>query len=183
MKKKGLIIILAMLLALCIGAGATFAYLYVNTDPLVNTFTYGDINITLTETTGNSYKMIPGNEIPKDPTVTVEKGSEACWLFIKLEADNNPDTFLTYSLADGWTALDGPTGVYYREVADLTADSATDAVIPVLLNNKVTVKSDVLKTQLALLTDSTLPKLTFTAYAVQKANVDTAAAAWAIANP
>ena len=47
--KKGLILVIAMAMAFCIGIGATLAYLYVQTDPVVNTFVYGDINIRLDE--------------------------------------------------------------------------------------------------------------------------------------
>ena len=78
-----------------------------------NTFTVGDINIGLTETT-TDYKMVPGNTIAKDPTVTVKAESEACWLFVKVTESENLDTFITYAIAEGWTKLQD--GVYYREV-------------------------------------------------------------------
>ena len=52
----------------------------------------------------------------------------------------------------------------------------------VLANNQVTVKNTVTKEMMDDLTSSTLPTLTFTAYAVQKAGFTTAAAAWAEAS-
>lgn len=148
------------------------------TDPVKNTFTVGDINIDLTETTGETYKMVPGNTLGKDPKVTVKAGSEACWLFVKVDKSANFDTFMTYAIADGWTALSGVDGVYYREVP--AAD--TDTAYAVLKNNQVIVKEDVTKQQLQAVTGS-LPTMTFTAYAVQQDNIADAATAWAKITP
>lgn len=176
MKKKVLSIV-AVVLVLCCAIGGTLAWLTDKTDPVVNTFAVGDINIELKETTTN-YKMVPGNTISKDPKVTVQANSEACWLFVKVEKSSNFDSFMTYDMADGWTALPGVTGVYYREVAATTA--ATD--FSVLKDNSVLVKDSVTKADLNALTRDTFPTLTFTAYAVQKDNVATATDAWTKAN-
>ena len=81
------VLMLALVLVLGCAVGGTVAWLVAKTDPVVNTFTYGDINITLTETTGDDYKIIPGVDIGKDPKVTVKAGSEACWLFVKVEEE------------------------------------------------------------------------------------------------
>ena len=177
--KKGLLLVLALVLAIGLGIGATLAYLYTDTDPLVNTFEYGDVNIKLEETT-QTFKMIPGNDIAKDPIVTVEANSEACWLFVKVEESANFDDFMTYGIASGWIPYTGENGVYYREVAATTADTP----YPVLAgkdgftNGYVTVNSDVTKN---MFNDNfTAPTLTFTAYAVQKANVASATDAWAL---
>lgn len=176
------ILMLALVLVLGCAVGGTVAWLVAKTDPVVNTFTYGDINITLTETkpANQQAKIIPGVDIGKDPKVTVKAGSEACWLFVKVEEEG---TFVadkvTYSVADGWTQGDDtdiPANVYYREVGAVTAD--TDFYV--LNGNKVTVSNSLTKEDIANITQ---PKLTFTAYAVQKDGMDTAAAAWAAANP
>lgn len=172
MKKKVLSIV-AVVLVLCCAIGGTLAWLTDRTNPVVNTFTVGDINIELTETTTN-YKMVPGNTITKDPKVTVKANSEACWLFVKVEKSSNFDNFMTYEMADGWTALPGVAGVYYREVAVTT--TATE--LSVLKDNSVLVKDSVTKADLNALTRDTFPTLTFTAYAVQKDNVADAATAW-----
>ena len=84
------IAMLALVLVIGCAVGGTVAWLVSSTDPVVNTFTYGDINITLGETTGNDYKIIPGVNIDKNPKVTVKGGSEACWLFVKVEEENWP---------------------------------------------------------------------------------------------
>ena len=183
MKKRTLALLLALVLVIGVAAGGTVAWLTAKTDPVVNTFTYGDINITLTETTGNSYKIIPGVDIAKDPKVTVKAGSEACWLFVKVAEENWP-TFteadgttkkVNYAIADGWTKLED--GVYYREVAAVTADTS----FGVLNGDKVTVSENLTKTDISGI--ATQPKLTFTAYAVQKDGITNAADAWEKVTP
>lgn len=178
---KLVVAMLAVTLLIGCAIGGTVAWLTAKTDAVVNTFTYGDINITLAETTGENYKIIPGVDIAKDPKATVKGGSEDCWLFVKVEQQGTFVTGkVTYSIADGWTALDGQNGVYYREVPA----AATDTNFDVIKDNKIIVSSDLTKVEINGLTgaDKT-PTLTFTAYAVQKDAAQTAADAWAIANP
>ena len=177
MKKKLTVSLAVLALVACMAAGATLAWLTAKTSSVTNTFTYGDINIELKETTGESYKMVPGNKIAKDPKVTVKANSEACWLFVKVEKSDNFDKFMTYGIASGWTALDGVDGVYYREVTS----STTDTEYYVLSGNLVTVKDSVTKEDFAGL-KGTMPTLTFTAYACQKDNVSTATQAWNFVN-
>ena len=178
---KTFIAMLALVLVIGCAVGGTVAWLVSSTNAVVNTFTYGDINITLGETTGADYKIIPGVNIDKDPKVTVKKDSEACWLFVKVEEEG---TFVankvTYSIADGWTKGDGtniPANVYYRAVDAVTND--TD--FAVLKDNKIYVSEELSKSEIPSI--SAQPKLTFTAYAVQKEGSNTAAAAWAKVNP
>lgn len=180
---KLFVMMLALVLVFGCAVGGTIAWLTAKTDPVVNTFTYGDINIELTETkpANQQAKIIPGVDIEKDPKVTVKANSEACWLFVEVKEEG---TFVankvTYSVDDGWTKLTGVTGVdnvYYREVSAATADTEFD----ILTDNKVTISENLTKEDIKNLT-STQPKLTFTAYAVQKDGMDTAAAAWAAAN-
>ena len=183
---RGLVLVLALALIVGVAGGATFAWLTAKTDPVVNTFTYGDINITLAESTGSDYKIIPGVDIGKDPLVTVLAKSEACWLFVKVDEENWPTlTYVdgentvrkvNYDIADGWTKGDGtniPANVYYREVD--AKDAAQE--FPVLKDNKITV-SDTL-TKIEINSISTKPKLSITAYAIQKDGMGTAEKAWA----
>ena len=176
---KLVVAMLAVTLLIGCAIGGTVAWLTANTAPVVNTFTYGDINIELTETKpeNKQAKIIPGVDIEKDPKVTVKANSEACWLFVKVEESGKfVENKVTYSIADGWTALAGQTGVYYREVGAVTAD--TD--FAVLKDNKVIVSSDLTKTEINGLTEANkTPTLTFTAYAVQKDGINTVADAWA----
>ncbi|WP_195927286.1 hypothetical protein [Turicibacter sanguinis] len=187
---KSVMMSLAVALVIFSTIGSTVAWLITKTEPVKNTFTYGDINITLTETdTGdndgnsntNSYIMIPGKTIVKDPKVTVQKGSENSWLFVKVENSTEPafDNFMTYEIAEGWTALEGIENVYYREV-DKPIDA--DAEFSVIKDNIVTVKETVTKEDLNALTN--YPTLTITAYAVQRDHeidaIDTAVEAWTL---
>lgn len=173
MKKKALALVLALTLLVAGIVGGTLAWLTDQTAEVKNTFTVGDINIGLTETT-TDYKMVPGNTIAKDPTVTVKANSEACWLFVKVTESTDLKDFITYAIAEGWTALPGVDGVYYREVPA----SAADQTFSVLAGDAVTVKSDVTRTMLETAkTDA--PTLTFKAYAIQKDHFATADAAWA----
>lgn len=180
--KKALFIMLSAALIVCATVAGTLAWLTDTTDPVVNTFTVGDINIELKETTGETYKMVPGIELEKDPTVTVKAGSEACWLFVKVVKSGNFDDFMTFAIADGWTELTEGSGVYYRNVGDKSADGATDEPFPVISGNKVTVKNTVTKANLNGLTEATYPTLTLTAYAVQSAGFENVADAWAEAS-
>lgn len=185
---RGLVLVLALALIVGVAGGATFAWLTAKTAPVVNTFTYGDINIELAETTGDSYKIIPGVAIEKDPLVTVLAKSEACWLFVKVDEENWPElTYVnkdgkavrkvSYDIAGGWTKGDGtniPANVYYREVAA----NAADQEFPVLKDNKITVSNTLTKIDINEKLTGT-PKLSITAYAIQKDGMDTAAQAWA----
>ena len=187
-KKKGVstkvfLSLLALVLVAGCAVGGTIAWLTATTEPVVNTFTYGKIKIELTETTGAEYKIIPGVNISKDPKVTVKADSEACWLFVKVaEKGTFVTDKVTYSIAEGWTALDATNhpGVYYREVDAVTADMnfnvlAGDATYP---NGVVTVSENLTKAEVNSVA-ATQPTLTFTAYAVQKDGINTAAEAWA----
>lgn len=198
---KTVAILLALVLAIGCAVGGTLAWLISQTDPVVNTFTYGDIDIELYEheynasenalgtkkvTKVDNYKIIPGVDLPKDPKVTVTAGSEACWLFVKVKEENWP-TFtadntkkVSYSIANDWTQGDGtkiPTTVYYREVDATTADTS-DTSFDVLKDNQVTVSEDLTKGEVDQLKAKS-PTLTFTAYAVQKDGITTVAEAWA----
>ena len=182
MKKKGLAMVLALvLLAVCAVSG-TLAWLTAKSDTVVNTFTTSDIKVELTET-NETYKMVPGYDIHKDPKAKVLAGSEECYLFVKLDKSQNFDTFLTYEMAEGWTLVPSETNVYFRKV--LTADIGT--AYSVLANDQVTVKGEVTKAMMDGLTTETLPKLTVTAYASQllkNATTEfTAAEAWANVTP
>lgn len=172
------VLVMAVALTLIIGGiiGGSVAWLTATSNTVTNTFTVGDINIELKETTGESYTMVPGNEISKDPKVTVKKGSEACWLFVKIEEKNNVNNFVTYEIADGWTELTGVTGVYYRKVE--AAKEQNSSAFSILKGDKVTAKSTVTKEMYNNLTKDTYPKLLFTAYAIQSDNISEATTAW-----
>lgn len=99
MKKFRKALALTLCAAALVGASVmgTMAYLTDN-DTVTNTFTVGNVDITLDEAnvdgkdadgkdnssverdTANSYKLLPGGKYEKDPTVTVEAGSEKAYV-------------------------------------------------------------------------------------------------------
>ena len=195
MKKKIYIIIVSILSICSFLVGTSVAWLSSTTDTVVNTFTYGDINIKIEETDTqdndnneftNTYKMLPGNKITKDPKITVLANSEDSYLFIEIKESENFKNFMTYELVEGWTLVEGTENVYVKEVTK----SEQDQEFYVLKDNTVTVLESVTK---AMLNDldkdgqTNYPTLSFTAYAVQRDSkieaIDTAAEAWSIAKP
>lgn len=203
---RAFVALLALVLVIGCVAGGTIAWLISTPAPVVNTFTYGDINITLTETAGEqvsdnennrSFKIIPGMDISKDPKVTIEAGSEACWLFVKVIRENWPtEGYLTYGPATGWSEGDGkeiPANVYYRQVSASEAKTGAgyyvlagtaEGVNPAYPNGVIHVGDTLTKEMVnAAIKDQKYPQLIFTAYAVQSESVANAETAWTIANP
>lgn len=179
MKKKILVSVVATSLLIGSVFGGTLAYLMDTTDEVENVFTVGNIDITLEESQDLDLKMVPGNPITKDPKVTVEKDSEKCWLFVKVDKSSNLDTFIDYDINSAvWTRLQlaNDDEVYYRVVESSTSDQEFE----ILTNNMVTTRYTVEKADMdgLALTDAEQPSLTFTAYAIQYENFSTAADAW-----
>jgi len=190
LNKKSLALVLALVLMVGGVMGGTLAWLLDKTEPVTNTFTESDIDITLSETKpdNKTAKMIPGWSIEKDPKVKVEADSEDCWLFVKVTESTNPDldTYISYAIADGWE-------IYKQENSSITKVESiseldevilarkvykddTDKEFGILKDNKVTVKDTVTKELMNTITGEgeSKPTLTFQAYAVQlfKTNSD-----------
>lgn len=191
---KAFALLLALVLVLGSAIGGTLAWLADTTSPVVNTFTYGNIIIELIETTGKKYKILPGNDINKDPRVIVKAGSEACWLFVKVEengdfveVEENGQIInrVTWSIREEWTKLDGVEGVYYRQVPATSTDPVSFYILAgsqAYSNGVILVSEDLTKGEVNAVTNP--PSLTFTAYAVQRdENIDTVEKAWAQVSP
>lgn len=121
-KTKALAMALCAVLLVVTTVFATMAYL-TSTDEVVNTFTVGKVSIKLDETDvnlygvkdgetrvkSNEYKLIPGHEYVKDPTVHVEAGSEESYIrmivtitdFADVKAAFGDD-FLPQNFVKGW---------------------------------------------------------------------------------
>ena len=190
--KKTLITVLVTVLVCCTAFGATYAWLMDKTTTITNTFTFGDVSITLEETKGEgndtakTFKMVPGATIDKDPKVSVVADSEACWLFVKIDEANNTFViegstvkFINYTVESAWTEVEAGTGVYYIKVdADTAKAGKTYSVLTddvVTVNDKATVAD-------FTTAGTNYPQITFTAYAVQADGFSAAAAAWAQAS-
>lgn len=194
---KKMIAVLSVILIVLVGAAGTLTYLQVKTNDVVNTFAPSNIGLTLVESP-NTYKMVPGVDIAKDPKVTVTSDID-CYVFVKVVESSNVDTFLSYTVdTNVWTPLVDANGVkvdgvYYCAV---TAAEATDGKEFFVLTGKgtaelkngfVTVSAEVTKDQMNALykadgsvNTAAQPKLTFTAYAIQQAGFEgNPAGAWA----
>ena len=145
MKKKTLAILLSCAMLIGATVGGAIAWLTDTTEEVVNTFTVGNIEIELKETDTNKvdginkkdYDFVPGDTLLKDPTVTVKKESEECWLFVKVTVANNvctdtsvepdivADPVLTWGTAEGWKKYEPYTDItddgtyyFYRAVTE-----------------------------------------------------------------
>lgn len=166
--KKALAMLLALVLVIGCVVGGTLAWLTAESTEVKNTFSTSTIGVDLKETT-TEYKMIPGWDIAKDPKAWITDGSEAAYLFVKVEKSANFDTFMTYEIAEGWneltSAADENYKVYYREVA--STQVGKDNAFAILKDNKVTVKGETVTKEMMSAEDFAEPTLTFTAYAHQ----------------
>lgn len=100
--KKAMLMTLCAIILVVATVFGTMAYL-TSTDKVDNTFTVGNVKITLDEAkvdtdgspvTGaarvkeNSYKLMPGHTYTKDPTIHVDAASEDCFIRAKVTLTN-----------------------------------------------------------------------------------------------
>lgn len=189
MKIKSKALLAALCAVLLVGATmfGTLAWLADTTDTVVNTFTVGDIDISLEETPNTdtddddendtwTAQLIPSKVYAKDPVVTVEDTTLVdCYLFVKFEEPEDVEDCLDYTSnltsTNGWTLVEGTTDVWYREVK--TTDTTKEWHL--LKDDIVTVKSTLTKEDMP---DAAF-NLTYTAYAIQTEGFTTANLAWA----
>ena len=194
--KKAIVLVMCAALLVVGTVAGTMAYLTDKTATVTNTFTVGNIGITLTESNNLDLKMVPGKDLAKDPKVTVTSGSELCWVFVKIDTINDFETFMEYKVNttvdnnittpyNVWTKGDGtsiPENVYYR-IADATSADVSYYIlegkndVESLKNGYVLVKPTTTKGQMDAV-GVNKPAMSFTAYAVQKFGFDSASAAW-----
>lgn len=185
-RTKALLLVMSALLLIVSTVFATMAYLTSKTEKMTNTFSVGNVKITMDEADvdeygvpvspaardmTNSYKIIPGHTYVKDPTIHVDPNSEDCWLFVKLvnplEGIIASKTLTEQMEENGWAIVDATHNVW----AKTTKASANDNII---VFSGFTIKGDV---ALAASYDD----ITIQAYAVQADGFSTAALAWASA--
>lgn len=186
--KKAIIAALCAVMLVVGSVAGTMAYL-TSQDSVTNTFTVGNVAITLDELDtdndnktsdnvtinnevrdkANAYKLVPGNTYTKDPIVRVASGSEDCYLFVKvvneiIAIEDSSSTVTSQMDAKGWEAVEGQAGVYvYTQGATDPAIVHGNTNVPVF--NNFTISGDVNNTTLAGYNNKTI---TVTAYAVQK---------------
>lgn len=176
MMKKRLIWLIAAALVLAVGIGSTVAYLIASSNTLENTFTVGNVGLTLHETTGTRYKLAPGVTLAKDPRITVQAGSDACYVFVQVQSSNQFDAYCAFEMQGQWLPLEGHNGIYYQTVDK----SLQPTVLGILEGDCITVHPTLTEQQLEAISE--YPTLKFTAYAVQQSGFATAAQAWQVFN-
>lgn len=183
MKKKIIAIAAAVAILAVAIVGGTLAWL-TSTDTVTNTFTVGNVDITLLEhevdtTTGkkitnagwvssNSYHIVPGDTLDKDPTVTVKANSEPCYVYVYI--DNQLGTAASFTVDPAWEAVTGKSGLYqYKNGASyIVAASASNNALPAVFST-VTIEGSTLdNSELAALGSM---KIIVKAYAIQSDNV------------
>ena len=129
---------LALVMVAGISVAGTLAYL-TSTDSVKNTFTVGNVGITLDELNvdgknadgeanadmarddANAYHLFPGENYVKDPTIHVTEGSEESWVFVKVEnglgtaevaGNTTGKTIADQMTANGWVPA-GVDNVYF----------------------------------------------------------------------
>lgn len=219
MKKKTLTVAIALVLVVALAVGATYAYLTASSDTVKNTFVVGgavangdlklfehvanknaDGSYTLGSdtTTSNKYIVMPGVNLPKDPTVTVEKSTGTYYLFVTVEKGSgfmSQNAPLSYKTAGAWEQMEifkeGTTDVTNKElyVYSVTTDGTTTYIQPksdtavshAILAGIVGDPSNTIKvsdSNTALNLGDNGSELKFTAYACQSAGFANPAEAW-----
>lgn len=198
MKKKTIALLLVLMMVFGVSVGGTVAYL-MDKESVTNTFTIGNVKIDLTETIAEgkdawSEKIIPGTTYGKDPLVTVTD-SEPCYVFVKITENISFDagkngTFADYFDYDvrtaEWKELPGAAGIkgnekVYWKAVDATTNPGTDIYVLTgddkNTNGKITINDTVTQEMIDNLDGN--PTLVITAYAIQQANMNGEADAWA----
>lgn len=198
--KKIIALLLCAVLLVAGSVAGTLAYLTSKTGPVNNTFSAGNVAITLDEAdvneygkllykvtdaegkevldtlenptedsvladrvTENKYKLIPSQTYVKDPTIKVSEGSEDCWVFVKIENGLGNDATITMN--SGWTKVAENSNVWMYGTALKAGETATPF-------NEFTFSAE------ADPEDYKDAAIVITGYAVQKAGLTSAAAAW-----
>ncbi len=126
-RNKAILLSLCAILLVVTTVFATLAYLTDTENTVTNTFTVGNVSITLeeskvntdgslydngtTKVTSNEYKLFPGGTYTKDPVLTVDEGSEDAWVFVSVENQISAIEDSTNAIADqiidnGWVIVD-----------------------------------------------------------------------------
>ena len=196
-----MILLVAVVLIGC-AVGGTIAYFTDTTDAVTNTFVVGKLfanpekeftlwehtiedqntdgvyELTATEGIGNAYTVLPGVNLPKDPTVDIVNLELNAYLYIKVV--NNLPNGMTATIDDEkWALLDETNypGIYVYK-----GEKATNNVIDVN-GDKLSFTVNILKDNQIVVADNftttaAIPNLVFTAYAVQAPGFESAADAW-----
>ena len=211
--KRILVTLVAAVLLMAVTVAGTLAWLTSTSAPVNNTFVVGDVKIELDETTvtynkaenywkssgdrtnENTYKILPGVQIDKDPTVYVLANSEDCYVrtivsvTYSKEADTwfaekkiDPLTWVTWN--NSWIKPAAPYKVEETETtvtrlyevrynAIVALNEQDTPLAPVF--TKITIPEDLSNTDIALLANF---KVDVIAHAIQSDGFANADEAW-----
>ena len=219
-KHKALLLSMCAVLLVAVSIFGTLAYL-TDKDTVTNTFTVGSVGLSLDEADvkpdgsyetnhdsrvqANEYHLLPGHTYYKDPTVTVDAGSEAAYVRMIVTVENIDDlkqalpnsgettkyyaadgTFLLQMLCGGWDAntwvfegytekADGTEGYYEFRYKEVVKKSETETELDDLFET-ITVPGEIDNDHLAYLADV---EIVVAAHAIQADGFATDDAAWA----
>lgn len=206
-KIKPIAIVLCALLIAAVTIVGTVAYLTDEAE-VVNTFTVGNVHLRLDEAeidangeptgnrteAGNEYHLVPGKTYPKDPTVTVVKGSEESYVRILVTVNCYEELvaifgepFLPQYFVSGWDETvwlttrvikkdeNANTATYeFRYFETVKAEKDKDLTLDALFDT-ITVPSDMTGEQLATISGLSI---TIEAHAIQATGFADADEAW-----
>lgn len=200
-KSKALLMMLCAVLLVAASVLGTMAYL-MDEDTVVNTFTVGNVSLGgenqagldeadvdvygnpiegATRVQENEYKLLPGHEYTKDPTVHVNNESEDSYIYVTvangidaIEAKSGDDylNIVDQIKENGWVELSDYPGVYYKAWESAAETGYTDLVVFEKFEISGDVEADALE-------EYAEAEIVINAYAVQQDGFDSAAAAWA----
>lgn len=170
--KKTLTIALSMVLVAAIAVTGTLAFLTDESDILVNKFTFGNTEVEIAEPTWTAalggekaMKVVPGQTVAKDPTVTV-KGSEEVYVYAYV--NNALADYVTIgTIGAKWTAVDGLAGLYRYAGTTIPAEGTGTKLDP--LFTEVTISETVTQEMLKESNPFTDGTITVQAYVHQAA--------------
>lgn len=131
-KKKSVLfmaIILITVTALLVGGTSAWLNSYRSTPQ--NVFIGSDLEVDLTEASGQNYTIIPADRVAKNPTVTVKANSEPCYVFIKPHKSSTLCDYADYYIDKGWLpyggfVVDGELDSLYKKDTTWYFDSTDD---------------------------------------------------------
>ncbi len=213
--KKSKLLILSLCAVSIIAASTIGTLAYLTSQATVtNTFTVGQVKLTLDEAkvnsdgtpvnpaervTSNSYHLIPGMSYTKDPTVTIQKGSEEAYVRMLVTIDHYSEltaifgsSFLPQNYVTGWDSTTwvctdithdtaGNSATYEFRYYDIASDkdtakpTDTDDLVLDALFDEITIPSAITGEQLATINDL---KITIVAHAIQATGFTDADTAW-----
>lgn len=210
-KSKVLITVFCAVLLVTVSVLGTLAYL-TSQDIVVNTFTVGNVNITLDEADvnedgtviegadrvkENNYHLIPGQTYVKDPTITVKAKSEASYvrMLLTINCADAFDAIYAPNKADLTTIFNGYDAANWV-YETVTRDTAKNTITYEFRYKEIVDKSETDTVLYALFDSITVPssfdskdmasiadlKITVVGHAIQATGFADADAAWSAFN-